>query len=473
MSLLSYQSASLEALESRGDRPGFSHSDKLQRWKEPLVRAKSAILDAHQRKELGFLTCFEDDIEAMQALTREILTDAKGFTHQLILGIGGSSLGALAILATRAETNPPEGYLETHFSENMDPRSFKRLLDHLPLEKTLVIVISKSGTTIETMSKFWIVHELLVDRVGFEEAASQIVAITDPESGSLRRLVNERGFRSFGVPPEVGGRFSVLTPVGLLPLMLAGYDVEGLIAGASAAVKHITSSDIEQDITAQAAADQIELLRTHGIDEVVLMPYCDDLLPLADWFRQLWAESLGKRFDRHGQEVFTGITPLKALGVIDQHSQVQLYMEGPPNKHVMFLEVETFDQDFEIPQREGFPEALHHLQGKSMSEILRAELEGTQAALSRAGRPTSRWSMTALSSQSVGAFILCWEMITALAGELLDIDAYDQPGVELGKKIAHGLLGHPRHQALLEEITTISEQSQEGEGSQTFIVERQ
>ena len=471
MALLSYRSASLEALQARQSLPAFSHADKMQRWKGPLEHAKKTVLAAHERGDLGFLTCFEDGLDEMRSLTEEILAEEGRFTHQLILGIGGSSLGALAILATRAEVRAPHGYLETHFSENMDPRSFKRLLDALPLEKTLVIVISKSGTTIETMSKFWIVHELLVERVGLEEAASQIVAITDPQSGSLRRLVNERGFKSFGVPPEVGGRFSVLTPVGLLPLLLAGYDVDGLIAGASAMARHIESTaDITRDITAQAAADQIELLLTHDIDEVVLMPYCDDLLPLADWFRQLWAESLGKRFDREGKEVFTGITPLKALGVIDQHSQVQLYMEGPVNKHIMFLEVEAFEQDFIIPEREGFPEALHHLRGKSMAQILRAELEGTQAALTGAGRPTSRWVMERLDAPGVGAFILCWEMITALAGELLDIDAYDQPGVELGKKIAHGLLGHQAHRKLSDEMAP----AQQGETSQehTFLVAR-
>lgn len=427
-----------------GAQKGLDYAHRKDTWRDRLGAARDAVLDAHEQGTLGFLTSFEkgiDDIKTWCASTLE----GKRFTHQIVLGIGGSSLGALAILATQGGH---AGGLETHFSENIDPRSFGRLLERLPLESTLVIIISKSGTTIETMSKFWIVHELLIEAVGFEEAASHIVAITDPEKGSLRKLAAERGFKTFGVPPEVGGRFSVLTPVGLVPLCLAGYDIEELCEGARQMRRSIETSEVDDDVTLQAAADQLVLL-DRGITQVVMMPYCDDLLPLADWFRQLWAESIGKRVNRRGEEVFSGITPLKALGVIDQHSQVQLYMEGPADKHVMFLEVVDFEQDFSVPSRPGFPEALSHLEGKTLSEMLAAELEGTARALADAGRPTSRWRLDRISPAHVGAFIIAWEMITAVTGELLDINAFDQPGVELGKKIAHGLLGHATHRDML------------------------
>ncbi len=449
MAILEYDAQGLEVTPLQ-DGTTFSHANKQARWNTLLESAKQSIFRAHETGELGFLTCFQDGLDEMEAFSTK-LTSSQTLTHQLVLGIGGSSLGALAILAT---TGGDAGGLKTVFSENIDPVSFHRQLQSLPLETTLVVVISKSGTTIETMSKFWIVYNMLVENFGEEQAAKQVVAITDPEKGSLRKLALEKGFHTFGVPPEVGGRFSVLTPVGLLPLLLAGYDIRALVQGAQSVVTHIKESRIEDDLCAQAAADQIELLQQGNISQVVMMPYCDDVLPLADWFRQLWAESLGKRVNRKQEDVFTGITPLKALGVIDQHSQVQLYAEGPMDKHVMFVEVEHFEQDYTIPMMEGFPEALKHLQGKSLTQLLHAELEGTRAALISAARPTSLWRFASLAPQSVGAFILAWEMITALAGELLDINAYDQPGVELGKKIAHGLLGHEAHLELAQQMST-------------------
>ena len=408
---------------------------------ERLSQARSNVLKAHERGELGFLTCFDEGVEEILDWSAAVI--AKGdFTHQLVLGIGGSSLGALAVLATEGESSL--GGLETHFSENIDPRSFSRLLKRLPLERTLVVIISKSGTTIETMSKFWIVYDRLIERFGEERASRHVVAITDPSRGSLRALAEGRGFKAFGVPPQVGGRFSVLTAVGLVPLALAGYDVRALLRGARAMRAHITLSEPERDMTLRASAHQIELLERR-ITQVVMMPYSDDLLAMADWFRQLWAESLGKRLNRRGEEIFTGITPIKALGVVDQHSQVQLYMEGPLDKHVMFIEVADLGEDLIVPERGGFPEALAHLQGKGLSELLAAELDGTASALTEAGRPTSRWRLSRVAPEPIGAFIIAWEMITAVCGELLEIDAFDQPGVERGKKIAHGLLGHPEH----------------------------
>jgi glucose-6-phosphate isomerase len=172
-----------------------------------------------------------------------------------------------------------------------------------------------------------------------------------------------------------------------------------------------------------------------------MMAYSDVLYPLVDWFCQLWGESLGKALNRQGERVEVGLTPVKALGVIDQHSQLQLFAEGPRDKHIVFVEVDQFPNDLEIPTVDGFPDSLAHLAGKRFSDLIEAELIGTRRALSEAGRPTSRIRFEAIQPGSVGAFIMTWELITAWMGELLDIDAFDQPGVELGKKIAHGLLG--------------------------------
>ena len=407
-----------------------------------LEEARAAILSAHERGDLGFLDLVDarEELAAIQAVANARRSSGR-FTQQIVIGIGGSSLGALAILESVADDSAlAEDGLETYFSENIDPNGFARLLAKLDLEKTLVVVITKSGTTIETMSKFWILYDRMVEALGEERAGEHVIAITDPVKGSLRPMAERFGFETFPVPPEVGGRFSVLTSVGLLPLALAGYDIEGLLDGAREVRDRFISEAVSENAPMQAALHQI-LLAERGVKQVVMMSYCDRLLPMVDWFRQLWAESLGKRYDRHGKEVFTGITPLKALGVIDQHSQVQLYAEGPHDKHICFLEVERIGPALEVPAREGFPDALGHLVGKTLGELLEAELEGTKLALRDAKRPTSSWRMGSASPEEIGAFVLSWEISTAVAGELLDIDAFDQPGVELGKKIAHGLLG--------------------------------
>ena len=413
---------------------------ELDEREAALEDARAAILAAHDRGDLGFLDLVDQDLAAIEAVASARRSSGK-FTQQVVIGIGGSSLGALAILESVADRSElRDDGLETFFSENIDPNGFGRLLGKLDLEKTLVVVITKSGTTIETMSKFWILYDRMVEALGFERAGEHVIAITDPEKGSLRPMAKRFGFEAFPVPPEVGGRFSVLTSVGLLPLAIAGFDIVGLLEGARVVRDRFVEERATENAPMQAALHQI-LLAERGVRQVVMMSYCDRLLPMVDWFRQLWAESLGKRFDRHGQEVFTGITPLKALGVIDQHSQVQLYAEGPHDKHICFLEVEHIGPELRVPERDGFPAALGHLVGKTLGDLLEAELEGTKLALRDAKRPTSSWRMGSACAQEIGAFVLSWEISTAVAGELLDIDAFDQPGVELGKKIAHGLLG--------------------------------
>lgn len=432
-----------------------------------LESARSAVLGAHERGDLGFLDLVDQDLGPIMAVARERL-ESGDYTQQVVIGIGGSSLGALAILETAADRSAlAEGGLETFFSENIDPHGFAKLLARLDLAKTLVVVITKSGTTIETMSKFWILYDRMVEALGEEQAGSQIIAITDPVKGSLRPMAERFGFSTFPVPPEVGGRFSVLTAVGLLPLALAGFDIASLLDGARAVRDRFIEEDAGANAPMQAALHQI-MLAERGVAQVVMMSYCDRLLPMVDWFRQLWAESLGKRFDRQGQEVFTGITPLKALGVIDQHSQVQLYAEGPHDKHICFLEVDEIGPPLTVPARDGFPDALGHLVGKSLGELLEAELEGTKLALRDANRPTSTWRMGSASAQEIGAFVLSWEISTAIAGELLDINAFDQPGVELGKKIAHGLLGREDLVELAASYT--SKAGGDGEGSARLSV---
>jgi glucose-6-phosphate isomerase len=399
-----------------------------------LERARAAVLDAHARGDLGFMDLADLDAAPFTRWA-DALDDA--LTDQVVIGIGGSTLGALAILETAGPAGA--GGLRTHFAENMDPVAFGALAASLDMATTLLVVITKSGTTVETMSKFWILYAKMREAIG-DAADGRVVAITDPERGALRPLAEQRGWTTFSVPPNVGGRFSVLTPVGLVPLAAAGYDVASLLAGAADARDAARDLPVADNLALQAAADA-HLLYQQGVSIYVMMAYSDLLSGLVDWFRQLWAESLGKRTDRQGRAVHVGQTPVKALGVIDQHSQCQLYMEGPFDKVVALLEVGAFPEDLTVPDLDGFPSSLSHLVGRGMSEILAAELRGTQLALADAGRPTCLWTFPDLSARSVGAFVMTWEFVTAIVGELWDIDAFDQPGVELGKKIAHGLLG--------------------------------
>ena len=428
------------------DRRGIYVNQGLGEGKRPsgsdpaILRAAQVLRQRFESGEIGFAATPDTEDQPIRAWAKERL--AGEWEAQIVIGIGGSSLGTRAVLKSALPSQRPG--LKTYFAENLDPETVDGLFSFLDPAKTLVVVITKSGTTIETMGQFWIAWKWLVDAVGAERANRQIVAITDPKRGELRKLVDQHGWYDFPVPPNVGGRFSVLTPVGLVPLALAGYPIDELLAGARKA------RDAQDDTASLAAgwgvvAAEHLALAERGVNELVMMTYADRLRYLVDWFCQLWAESLGKAHNRLGEAVHTGITPIKAVGVIDQHSQVQLYMEGPANKHISFLEVERFERDRVIPEDPLMPMALQHLQGRSLSEIFAAELAGTRGALHQAGRPTSRWLFQRITPEAVGGFIFAWEMITAMAGELWEINAFDQPGVELGKKIAHGLLGHSKY----------------------------
>lgn len=434
MDLLRYDSTGL-GNDAIGDEHGISAADR-ERLMPRLERALENLLKRRESGELGFIDCPDVDVRELVGWAQE--KRRQGFTDQVVIGIGGSSLGTRAIIeAARAGEAPG---LRMHFAENIDPTTVGQLLDRLPIEHTLFLVVTKSGTTLETMGQFWIAYERVVQVVGPERAAGHFVAITDPKAGSLRALVSQMGLESFDVPPNVGGRFSLLTSVGLVPLALAGYPLDELLEGARRVRTLALERDVRRNAVAQMTAD-LFLLHERGFDQVVMMAYSDQLLSLVDWYRQLWAESLGKAVNRRGEQVHVGTTPIKAWGVVDQHSQVQLYMEGPNDKHVIFVEIERFERDLRIPAHPALPESLAHLGGRNLSEVLHAELAGTRAALTNAGRPTSRFVFRELHPRALGGFIFAWEMITALMGELLDIEAFDQPGVELGKKIAHGLLG--------------------------------
>ncbi|MBN1945419.1 MAG: hypothetical protein JW797_07050 [Bradymonadales bacterium] len=402
---------------------------------EPELSSLVAAMDSGWRSgSLPFLGLPDVDPEPLLDLARQA---RQRFDRLVVLGIGGSSLGARAVLDAVGSKEP--GHPAVWFNENVDPDDFRQMMEALDWERTQFNVITKSGSTIETLSGMFIVLEELEKRFGEGGARERIVVTTDPETGPLRAFARERGFTALQVPPGVGGRYSVLCPVGLYPCAFGGVDVAALLSGAARARERCLSPVLMDNPAALFAGLQVLHYRSNR-PIVVFMPYATALGALAEWFCQLWAESLGKR---RGEEL-VGPTPLRALGVTDQHSQLQLYMEGPRDKNVVLVEVKQFRRSVRVPMLQGASEAIAHLGGKDLGEILQAELQGTQQALIEVGCPTSNLRLSSLTPGSLGALLMMLEVATPLAGGLLGVNPYDQPGVELGKRYAHGLLGRAK-----------------------------
>lgn len=361
----------------------------------------------------------------------------------LVLGIGGSSLGGRALYESLALTREGGPARRVHYPDNIDPTRLVRLLNSLDANKTLAIAISKSGGTIETAAQLLAVRGWLSERLG-DKASKHLAIITDPKNGALRPLAEKEGLAVFDIPPNVGGRFSVLTPVGLLPAALAGIDIAGLLKGAAAMAERCARPQLRENPAGMLAALHALHHRLHGRSVHVMMPYADSLREVAFWFVQLWAESLGKRSARDGRMLEVGPTPIPAVGATDQHAQVQLFMEGPRDKLVSFLAVDDLGVDLKLPKEEG---AFGYLAGHSMVEILNAERRGTALALAEDRRPSLTIHLPRIDAPSVGGLLFLWEAATAIAGELYGIDAFNQPGVELGKRLAYGLLGREGFEA--------------------------
>ena len=371
----------------------------------------------------------------------------KRFDTFVLLGIGGSALGPRAILdALRHPFHnivaPSErGGMRMFVYDNVDPNLLAGIFDLTDPAKTVYNVVSKSGATAETAAPFMIVRSMLEKHLGKKAVKDHIVMTTDPEKGELRRAVREEGFQVFDIPSEVGGRFSVLTPVGLLPAAAIGADPIELLEGAAWAAKKCRGSEFHQNPAALIAAIPYQFHTRKNINILVMMPYHNGLLTFAEWFQQLWAESLGKRLSRDGREVFAGSTPVRSLGATDQHSQLQLYMEGPADKLVIFLRVVDPGLDIKIPDIYGDRPAMSYLRGHTLSELLRAEQEATAAALARAGRPNITISIDRLDAHALGALFYLFEIATIIAGDLYGVNPFDQPGVESGKVLTYGIMG--------------------------------
>ena len=381
-------------------------------------------------------------------------------TDLVVLGIGGSALGNIAL---QAALNPatynllPDGQRlgpRLFVLDNVDPALVADTMDLLGgrLATTLVNVVSKSGETAETASQFMIFRELLRRKLG-SGFAGRIVATTDAAKGTLREIAAADGYEMMPVPDGVGGRFSVLSPVGLFSAAMCGIDIDALLAGAAAMRARVEAAgDWRGNIGCVLAAVHYVMFARKHKPMHVMMPYTNRLYMLADWYRQLWAESLGKRLDRDGREVFTGPTPIKALGTTDQHSQVQLHREGPNDKLTVFVEVARHPRELVVPDVFGDADGLSYLRGADLGALLNAEKRATEYALAVSARPTVTITLPQITPHAVGEVVFLYEFVTSLMGELLGIDAYDQPAVELGKQATFALMGRPGYEATARRI---------------------
>jgi glucose-6-phosphate isomerase len=391
------------AEELLGDPPGFMSLPKTGEYAEASARVAGEIRDS-------------------------------GATDFIHVGIGGSALGPMALHKAlshpfyNALSGDARGGPRIHFAENTDPASLSAILDLADPETTWANVVTKSGSTAETMANFLVIRGVLGD---FQE---RTVVTTDPDEGFLKQIAEREGLEMLPIPADVGGRFSVLTPVGLLPAAVVGLDIDALLAGAAQCVDEVNDQGAEHPAVLGAAMHYL-MDTARGRNIRVMMTYADALERLAAWFVQLWAESLGK----DGK----GSTPHGAVGTTDQHSQVQLYMEGPQDKVIEIVEVGDHPRDLEIPEAYEDLEGVGYLGGHTMAQLLNVECDATRRALTEAGHPNSTIKLGALDEEHLGYVFQSLEVQTAITGSLYGVNAFNQPGVEAGKNITYTRMGRP------------------------------
>ncbi len=398
------------------------------------------------RKDLGFLDLPE--ATSVAGACTEYVKHAREhhLDTMLVLGIGGSSLGgrmlqeALAPETMAGSTRPrPAGTFRVLFADSLDPDSFNTLLHSVDPLKTCVNVISKSGSTAETLAQFLICRDRWQFAAG-DHWNHYFSITTDPEKGPLRKIAAEHKIRSFEVPPNVGGRFSVLSAVGLLPAAAMGVDLQELLAGAGRSRDLCLLDDPAHNPALRFALMHLRL-QGRGLTETLMWAYTDRLRSFGLWFAQLWAESLGKKRREHQSTYHQGFTPVLSVGAADQHSQLQLYLESRPRRLAVILDERQHVNDPRIPNYfEGFEE-IKYLAGHTLGHLLDTERRATALSLAQSGTPVLQISMDSVSARVIGDLVMVFEVATLLAGEGMGLDALDQPAVEQGKQYAMGTLG--------------------------------
>ncbi len=403
----------------------------------------------------------EKAVAELNEFGKEIRDKASSF---VVLGIGGSALGPIcvfnALLHLHHNELPekmrkaPKIYVE----DNIDPVRMSSLLDVIDVKTSYFNVITKSGETSETLSQFLILYNMLKKAVGEKEAKEHIIVTTTIGKGALYACAEKEGFKVFGIPSGVGGRFSVLSNVGLVPFAVMGVDIDSMLYGARAMREACERPDIKSNPALMTAFLQVKSMEA-GKNISVMMPYADGLKTMADFYCQIWAESLGKAVDKAGKKVNCGQTPAKSLGVTDQHSQVQLYTEGPFDKVVTFIGVESFGDNVDIPSDET-ADIGNFLKGHTMGELLTAERKSTEFALTKAERSNFTILMPEINAETVGELLMYFMYETAFAGAYLGIDTFNQPGVEEGKKATFAMIGRAGYEEKLKELESLEKKAE-------------
>jgi glucose-6-phosphate isomerase len=426
-----------------GDEHGLTAADLSgsdQRAAEALAAFYKSVDDGvYGFPHLPFDTTL---LKAIQGYARD---QAGSFDTVCVVGIGGSALGLWALDCALRGPHPVQGPHSPKFPrivilDNVDPMFVEAALASMKPKRTHVVVIAKSGATAETIATFLIVKDWLERALG-SRARQRITVVTSAGRGDLKLLATRESYATFHIPENVGGRFSVLSAVGLVPAALAGLNVAKICKGAAAMTAPCWSRDLGENVALQAARlHHLVWTKKHKTIQVAF-PYSNFLWGGAFWFRQLWAESLGKKRNRQGGVVHVGQTPVAALGTTDQHSQVQLYMEGPNDKVFTFWTVGKYSKAGKIPRGKNGLDGFDYLAGQSLAKLIDAEQRATAAALTEQHRPNCSFVLPKVDEETIGAFLQLLMFETAFAGELLDINAFDQEGVELGKKFTFALMG--------------------------------
>ena len=438
-----------------GVEQGFTDSE----LKKSKGIAESACLEVKANRGTGMMGWTElpyNQNEIVEDIIKTAKDIRKKFDNFVVLGIGGSALGPTAVFQAlchlrhnelpRSRRKFPKLYVE----DNVDPERMVALLDVLDLNKTVFNVITKSGSTSETMSQYLIIMDILKKKFG-ENAKDHMIATTSANKGNLIKIAKQEGLKTFYIPDGVGGRFSELCPVGLLPAAVVGIDIRMMLSGAAHMDKICSSKDLKKNPALMSALLQY-LSMKKGKNISVMMPYADSLRYIADWYCQLWGESLGKAVNKQGESVYVGQTPVKALGVTDQHSQVQLYREGPFDKVITIIAVENYRKEVNISEGcKDIPD-VSFLCNHTMNELINSERIATEYALTTAKRLNHTIILPEVNAFTIGELLYLFEMETAYAGAMLNIDTFNQPGVEGGKNATYALFGRKGYEETKREM---------------------
>lgn len=435
---------------------------------EPQMKKAYAMVEAGRGKGMqGWMDLPYNQEEIVSSIEKCAAKVRDEFESFVVLGIGGSALGPAAVQQAlnhlrynelpKDKRKGPKLYIE----DNIDPERFASLLDVIDLKTTCFNVISKSGGTAETMSQYMIVLDALKKAVG-DDYKRHIIVTTSQSKGFLIKLAQQEGYETFYIPDGVGGRFSEMCPVGLIAAAVCGIDIRGMLEGAKEMDKRCGSDETFAN-PALLDAGLMYIAMQKGMNISVMFPYADSLKLMSDWYAQLWAESLGKNLTLDGQPCHVGQTPVKTLGVTDQHSQLQLYNEGPFDKVITFLKVDEFRTVTPIPHGCDDIPTIAFLGGKSHNELIEAERLGTEYALYKNGRISQTITLPTVNASTVGQLMYFLELVTAYTGALLNIDTFNQPGVEESKLATYAVLGYDseKHNAKREEMKNRPERKAE------------